>query len=82
MLTFKMRNKLGKNEKNKQKQHSISKHRIYQRKKNEIRAVVYVPPSAVRTQILLVLQNVSDGILVAPSTHNFFCCDFNIKILR
>ena len=50
--------------------------------KSTIFTCVYIPPRAVKTQTLLILQKVLDDIIVAPSTHHSFCGDFNINILR
>ena len=50
--------------------------------KSTIITCVYIPPGAVKTQTLLLLQKVSDDIIVAPSTHHLLCGDFNINVLR
>ena len=50
--------------------------------KNTIITCVFISPSAVKTQTLLILQKVFDDIIVAPSTHHLLCGDFNINVLR
>ena len=50
--------------------------------KNTIITCVYIPPSAGKTQTLLILQKVLDDTIVAPSTHHLLCGDFNINVLR
>ena len=50
--------------------------------KNTIITCVYIPPSAIKTQTLLILQKILDDIIVAPSTHHLLCADFNINVLR
>ena len=43
---------------------------------------VYIPPSAVKTQTLLILQKFSNEIIVAPCTHHFICGDYHNTVLR
>ena len=50
--------------------------------KNTIITCVCIPPSAVKTQTLLILQKILDDIIVAPSTHHLLCGDFNINVSR
>ena len=50
--------------------------------RNTMFTCVYNPPSAVKTQTILILQKVLDDIIVAPSTHHLLCGDFNINVLR
>ena len=50
--------------------------------KNTIITCVHIPHSEVKTQKPLILQNVLDDIIVAPSTHHLLCGDFNNNVLR
>ena len=55
---------------------------IKEKLKNTIITCVYIPPSAVKTQTLLILQKCLDDIIAASSTHHLLCGDFNINVLR